>query len=294
MTTGPAASRDAAAGSRFRRDMGARSIDVGGVSVSFVERGSGAPIFFFHGLGGCVYDWREQLAPFAEAGFRAIAVDLPGAGFSPTLPGGDFRIESIARHAAAVVRALAGGPAVLVGNSYGGLIALATAIHHADVVAQLVLVDAVSYRQPHPYFVPLFRIPALPKMVTPILPVRPFLRMVLRGAVAHAACISDAVIEEYALETKLPGRRESVVEIVRALVRENPDDFAARIPTIRVPTLVVWGELDPAVPIANGRRLAREIAGAELVVIPECGHLPHMEKPAEFRRVVLDFVRRGR
>jgi pimeloyl-ACP methyl ester carboxylesterase len=282
----------AAEGSRFRREHGGRVVEVGGVTVSYVERGGGEPIVFLHGLGGCVYDWREQIAAFAGEGFRAIAVDLPGAGQSGALVRGDYSIASLARHAAAVVRALAGGRAALVGNSWGGLVALATAMDHPDVVSKLVLVDAVGYRQRHPYFVPLFRIPILPEIAAPIVPVKPVLRMVLRGVVVDRSVIGEDVIAEYAAEVRLPGRRTSVVEVVRALVREDPDAFASRIPLVRVPTLVVWGERDPAVPLENGRRLAREIPGAELVVIPGCGHLPHMEKPEAFRRAVIDFLRR--
>jgi pimeloyl-ACP methyl ester carboxylesterase len=280
-------------GSRFRHEMGGRTIEVGGLRVSYVEKGSGDPMVLLHGLGGCIYDWRHQLVPFAQAGHRAIAIDLPGAGLSAALPQRDYRIASIADHLAKTVRAIAGGPVTVVGNSYGGLVALAFAIRNPELVKNLVLVDAVSYEQGHPYFVPLFRIPTLPEVLTPALPVKPLLRRVLRGAVADPACIPDEVIDEYAREIVLPGRRESIIEIVRSLVREDSAAFAATIPAIRAATFVLWGELDTAVPLANGRRLAREIPGAALLVIPNCGHLPHVEFPELFRRSVLDFLRRS-
>ncbi len=280
-------------GSRFRSEMGARSVEVGGTRVAYVARGEGPPVVFVHGLGGCVFDWREHLATFADSGFRAIAIDLPGAGLSDAPPGRDFRVERVTDHVAAALRAIAGSTVALVGNSYGGLIALAAAIAHPDLVRSLVLVDAVCYEQSRPYFVPLFRIPLVPKLLTPVVPIRPLIRRVLRGAVVNRACVTDAVLDEYAREMVLPGHRESIIEIVKALVREDSEPFARRIPEVRAATLVVWGDRDPAVPLENGLRLSREIPGAELLVIPSCGHLPHFEQPEVFRRAVIEFLRRS-
>jgi pimeloyl-ACP methyl ester carboxylesterase len=74
-----------------------------------------------------------------------------------------------------------------------------------------------------------------------------------------------------------------------------PPDMAAMVAqykTVRVPTLIIWGQEDAVVPLAGGRNFKRDIPDAELVILPRCGHIPQEEEPLETRRLIQDFLKK--
>jgi pimeloyl-ACP methyl ester carboxylesterase len=85
------------------------------------------------------------------------------------------------------------------------------------------------------------------------------------------------------------GDGPTIDSILRNTPKERLDDV---ISGIRMPTLILWGEQDEMIPLRVGQNLHKLIRDSELVVIPECGHLPELEKPAEFVRCVMEFLKR--
>src|SRR5215210_5197076 len=117
---------------------------VAGRDVNYVSLGSGdRSVIFVHGLGGSWQNWLENLPAVAAAGYRAIALDLPGFGRSP-MPEAPITITSLARSVDDLCEVLGIGPVAVVGNSMGGFTAAEMAIRHPDRVERLVLVDAAG------------------------------------------------------------------------------------------------------------------------------------------------------
>ncbi len=120
--------------------------------VNYVEMGSGEPVVFVHGLGGCWQNWLENIPALART-HRVIAPDLPGFGDSP-LPGWEVSIEAYGRLLDLLVRQLETGPVNLVGNSMGGFISAEVAVNQPAAVKRMVLVSAAgvsharAYRRP--------------------------------------------------------------------------------------------------------------------------------------------------
>jgi pimeloyl-ACP methyl ester carboxylesterase len=106
------------------------------------------------------------------------------------------------------------------------------------------------------------------------------------------AKLSDERISRHAEFLNQPGSFNSFVECAKQLVPANPDSISALIKTIEVPTLILWGSEDPAIPVEQARRLHQDIRTSWLVVIPRCGHVPHEEAPEESLRAILDFLER--
>jgi 3-oxoadipate enol-lactonase len=247
----------------------------------------GPPVVLLHGLGLDRRMWHGLRPALAGAGFRVIAVDLPGHGAAgrPARPGTAWLVADLAAGVLAVLEGAAGGPAVLVGFSLGGAVALEVALAHPGRVSALVLVDTAAWMGPE---------------APPI-----FLE---RAAAAEADGVEALVapaVERWFTPEFVAARPDAVARCV-AWLRDNDAlgyaaacralatfDARARLAEVRCPTLVVAADRDQATPVAMAEVLASGIPGAELAVLGPSGHLVTEERPADLERAVLGFLRRA-
>ncbi len=277
-------------------DPDSRFVPVGGVRIHYKEMGQGEPaILLLHGFGASTFSWRRVLAPLSRLG-RTVAYDRPGFGLTHrprTRPSqaNPYTLEEQARLLVQLMDRLGIQRAVLVGNSMGGVVAAQAALTHPERVAGLVLVDAAIYLLRHipGWLHQVTRIPQVDRL-GPLL-ARPIARI---GG-------QRLLVSSWHDRSKLTP--EVRAGYMRALAAENWDyglwqtlrdpgkpDVVRRLGEIRVPTLVITGEYDAVVPTSHSLRLAQEIPGARLVVIPECGHLPQEEQPEAFLQAVSRFI----
>lgn len=265
---------------------------VRGTTVARVDLGEGPPVILLHGLGGSALDWRETIEPLAAAGHRVIAFDLVGAGCSGLPADGDYSLWAQAETIHSAIRQLELGPVTLIGNSYGGGVSLRIVQKHPEDVASLVLVNSLCFRQKMPSYFYFCQVPFLPELFVSLLPARPLVQGVLRSCFAHPEVVTREVIDQYIAEIRRPGRREAVIRTVRQLMPRHPERFENAISRISVPTMILWGDSDPAIPVSLAHRLHKRIPLSELRIIRDCGHVPHMERPAETNEALLDFLSR--
>jgi pimeloyl-ACP methyl ester carboxylesterase len=116
---------------------------------------------------------------------------------------------------------------------------------------------------------------------------------VLRKCYYHKEKITDEQIDAYAYYGSLPGGREALVATAQQIVPEDIEAVTARYQTIKVPVLIVWGAEDEVVPVSVGKNFKRDIPNSELVILPQCGHIPQEEEPGVTTRLVLNFLRRN-
>ncbi len=265
---------------------------IDGVRVHYQEAGalSQPPILLIHGFTASNFVWNDVLLPIAAAGFRVIAPDLVGFGFSGKPNGGEYTIDAQARTIIALMNHLRIESAMLIGSSYGGAIAATCALDYATRVERLVLVDAVinDYAKRRP----LLRLAALPLMgdlITPLmLGSRKLIHSQMRKGyapenmhlfddermTAHHRPLLAANTQRAALRTL---RRWSAARIEREAHR------------IEQPTLLIWGEDDPEIPLAHGHRLSEQIPNSHLLIFRRCGHMPMEEYPRAFTEAVTGF-----
>jgi pimeloyl-ACP methyl ester carboxylesterase len=247
--------------------------------------GHGHPVVYVHGHLASSASWKEVLSA-ASAGRPAIAVDLPGFGFSDRPWPYDYTAAGEARGLARYLEARGIGKAVLVGNSLGGGEAMVVAAERPDLVEALVLVAPASPSGPIPWPVRILRVRGLGDLAL-ALATRRFVGFGLRHRMyARAARVTEAAIDDAWRPLGVPGTRRAALQAIRT----DPEAFRGLEARVRVPTLVLWGERDKMLPAAEGERLASKIRGARLVILPDAGHLPQRERPETFAAAVAGFV----
>ena len=276
--------------SRFPAGTGftARHITVDGTSLRYIDEGRGPPIVFLHGLGASMYAWRKNLAPVAAAGYRVIAFDNRGFGFSGK-PATGYDNASYARLTVALLDALHLPDAVLIGQSMGGAIAAEVAIAHPERVRGLVLIGSAGLGAREP---PLLRVGRWP-LVGPLLFAfrgRGLTERLLKATYADPRKVSDADVDQYYAPVAEPEYGRSL----RAVLREfRFDGLTGRLDHIVAPTLVLWGEADRLIPITLGRALAAGIPRAAFLSVPGAGHAVQEEAPDEVNRLLIRFLKDG-
>jgi pimeloyl-ACP methyl ester carboxylesterase len=233
-----------------------------------------------HGLGVTGRSWQFQIPALAAAGYRVLAPDFRGFGQS-SYPG-QTSIAEMARDAAVLLQALAGGPADVVGISMGGTVALRLALDYPDIVSRLVLVNTAARLRPS--YRAGWILYALRYAVLYALGPIGQARLVARRTFPHP---HQETMRQFLFEQIVQSNQYAYRASLRALGRF---DISPRLAEIAAPTLVVSGEHDSAIPLHIQRPLADGIAGARHVVIPETGHGVIAERPDEFNRVLLEFL----
>ncbi len=283
-----------------------RTIDLDG-PVHYADfGGDGPPIVLVHGLGGSHANWLAVASRLAAHG-RVLALDLAGHGHTPSL-GRTAHVDANRALLGRVVAAVAGGPAILVGNSMGGYISLNLAAAEPDKVAGLVLVA-----------------PAIPRVAGAGFDhqVTAFFAGVLLPGVAWAlmrrrarrtpeqnvretlalCCVDSSLVDPEVVAAHIALARERVaygpavgrdfLEAVRSLTAGlvRPRRFYRMVSTIRAPALLVQGDRDRLVRVEAVRALAAARPDWQLEVFENVGHVPQLETPARFLGVVEPWLR---
>jgi pimeloyl-ACP methyl ester carboxylesterase len=270
-----------------------RQIDVVGARTNYVEMGDGPPLVFVHGLSGCWQNWLENIPHFART-HRVIAVDLPGFGASP-MPPWRLTIPAYGRFVRDFCERLGIDRCSLVGNSMGGFIASEVAITEPERVDDLTLVSAAGITWARSRREPAEMLARVGRAAAPLV-LRFELSAIKRPRFRHQAFAGvfhdpTKIRRELLWENVVPAfQSPGYFDAMRNLVGY---DIRDRLGEIGVPTLIVWGRNDRVVPVPAALAYKKRIGdNAELVIFDECGHVPEMERPERFNRVVQQFLAR--
>jgi pimeloyl-ACP methyl ester carboxylesterase len=270
-----------------------RFVDVDGVRVHYQEAGDKhAPaLVLIHGFASSTLVWSNVFLKFAQAGYRVIASDLLGYGYSDKPRNGEYTIAGQAKLLTRLLDALSIPRAIFVGSSYGGAVAATCALDYADQVERLILVGAVNNNRPLAFkLMRLFGSPLFGDVVSPLLiGSRRLLRRRMKQVYdRHEWVLDERRVDARHLPLRAAGTQRAIIRTVRGWDAERISRDAH---LITQPTLLLWGETDQEIPLADGERLHAEIPGSRLIVFLECGHLPHEEYPEAFTNVVIDFCK---
>jgi pimeloyl-ACP methyl ester carboxylesterase len=267
-------------------------LEVDGVPVNYVDIGSGdrPPVVFVHGLGGQWQNWLENI-PRAAQERRVIALDLPGFGLTP-MPEREISIPGYGRTVNALCDRLGLGVVELVGNSMGGFISAEVAIQFPQRVDRLILVSAAGITSADLDRRPIQTVARIATALThwsaPLdrkIASRPKARHLALAFVArHPSLLkADFAYEGFFKGTGKPGFDDALLACLDY-------DFRERLPEIRVPTLIVWGEQDSIIPVKDAHEFDRLIPDSRLVVMAQTGHISMAERPVAFNDLMMDFL----
>ena len=268
-----------------------RFVEVDAVQVHYQEAGQpdAEPIILIHGFASSTLVWSKVFLELAAAGFRVIAPDLIGYGYSGKPRHLDYSIGSQARIVVGLLDKLGIDRAIITGSSYGGAVAATIALDYPQRVKKLVLVGAVTNNEPTRYLLMrLFGSPIIGDILSPFLVgSRRLLRLRMKRVYdRHSWVLDERRVEARHLPLRAAGTHRAIIRTVR---RWDADRIQRQAHLISQPTLLLWGENDKEVPLRDGRLLHELVENSRLLVFPDCGHLPQEEFPLGFVRVVSDF-----
>lgn len=264
----------------------ARSIVAAGITTNYHDLGSGFPVLMLHGSGPGVSawaNWRLVMPQLAERA-RVIAPDMAGFGYTERRPDLRYDMDTWVAQAVGMLDALGIERADLVGNSFGGGLALQVAIRHPHRIRRLVLMGSVGVR---------FDItPALDAVwgYTPSIET-------MRGLLdlfAYDRSLANDELAKLRYEASIrPGFQESFAAMFPAPRQRWVDAMASNVEDIKAlphETLVIHGREDQVIPLDTSLTLAQWIPNAQLHVYGKCGHWTQIEHAARFARLVADFL----
>ena len=273
-------------------------MDLDGARMRYLRAGSGPALILLHGLFGYSFSWRytmPALAPFATV----YAPDLLGAGFSDRPPGIDHSIRGTALRVVRFAEKLGVESFDLLGTSRGGPVAIAAAADLLDKagtttvqVRRLVLVCPVNPYSSHgKLLAPFFGTSLGAALFRSVFGLVPFLFPLGHGRLyGDRSKIPAGSLEGYRAPLAVPGLFEHALSIVRTWTADLRE-LEQLLPKLAdIPTLLIWGNKDPAVYVSSMQPLARHFRDVRTVVFPGAGHLPYEECPREFNEKLIKFL----
>lgn len=258
---------------------------VDGTRLRIIDTGAGIPVVFVHGFGASLYAWRRSLGPLAAAGYRVVAFDNRGFGFSGK-PARGYANADYARLVVALMDSLRLPDAVLVGHSMGGAIAADVALAHPARVRALVLIGSAGFGIRTPVVLKLARWPLVGPLATSLRG-RWITARILRSTYADPDKVTERDVDQYYAPVPDPDYGRALHAVLREF---RFDALQGRLSAVRAPTLVLWGERDRWIPPAIGSRLAAELLRAAFLIVPGAGHAAPEEAPDAVNRFVIAFL----
>lgn len=262
---------------------------------SYLSAGSGPPLLLVHGIGDSAATW-SRVIPLLAKNFTVIAPDLLGHGGSDK-PRADYSIGGFANGLRDLLAVLDIDRVTVVGHSLGGGIAMQFAYQYPELVGRLVLVSSGGLGSE---VTPLLRVAALPGASTAIgLTLSPVARQGISvgtwlGARLGAIAADDAVeLRRIWLGLRDRSTRAAFLRTLRGVIDVRGQTISSRdrvYLTAGVPTLLVWGDRDPVLPVAHVTAVADALPDARIEIVRGAGHVPHRYDPTRFAQAVTDFV----
>lgn len=247
--------------------------------------GSAPVVLAVHGYPTSSYMWRAVLPRAAEAGYRALAPDLPGFGDTPADRPGTWerQVENIERFR----RALDLDRVALIVHDWGGLIGLRWACDHPDAVSALVITDSGFFPDGHWH--------GMANTLRTEGEGEQFVEAVNRELLGVAmrqisASLPDDAIDEYLKTFSDPDRRASQLELYRSGHFPKLEPYRGKLAALGVPTLILWGEKDEFAPVGGAYRFQKEIPHARLVVLEGVGHYLMEDEPERVGEEIRAFL----
>ncbi|WP_442932772.1 alpha/beta fold hydrolase [Microcoleus sp. herbarium13] len=255
------------------------------IATTYVRQGSGnTPILLVHGFDSSVFEFR-RLLPLLAAKNETWAVDLLGFGFTERVPGLPFSQKAIGSHLYYFWKTLISQPVILVGASMGGAAAIDFTLAYPEAVKKLVLIDSAGFAITSNKG--KFLIPPLGYLATSFLRNPKIRQKISVNAYFDRTLASVDAQTCAALHLEMPNWNQALISFTKS---GGYGGFGGNLSQIQQQTLILWGKQDRILGTADAAKFESAIANSQLIWIPDCGHVPHLEKPQITAQHILDFT----
>lgn len=255
------------------------------ITTASVHQGStGTPLMLLHGFDSSVLEFR-RLLPLLAAENETWAVDMLGFGFTDRVAGIPFSPTAIKTHLYYFWKTLIAQPVILVGASMGGAAAIDFTLTHPEAVKKLVLIDSAGFAAGSA--MGKFMFPPLGYLATEFLRNPKVRDRISRSAYKNKNLASVDAQLCAALHLKMPSWNQTLIAFTKS---GGYSSFKDKLAQIRQPTLILWGQYDRILGIADANKFKRAIAHSKLIWIEDCGHVPHLEQPQITAQHILEFT----
>lgn len=255
-------------------------VSVDGHKIRYLRAGSSErTLVLIHGLGASAERW-ELVLPYFSKNFTVIVPDLIGFGYSDK-PYVDYTIEFFTVFLRSFLDAIGIGRASVIGSSLGGQIAAEYVAKNPTTTEKLVLVSPAGAMREST--------PALDAYIMAALyPDETSAQTAFSIMTGSNKEIPPQIVESFVSRMKMPNAKFAFMSTILGI--KNAPEITASLHIIRTPTLVVWGQLDPVIPVTYAEPFVKQIKDCRFYQMEECGHTPFVENPSAFADVVLDFL----
>jgi len=259
--------------------MTVKTTEIDGNKIRYFEEGTSAnTLLLLHGLGASADRW-ENVIPFFAKKFRVIVPDLIGFGYSDK-PMVDYTTDYFAEFVSKFVNKLGIKKLNIIGSSLGGEIAAEYIINHNVNVTKLVLVS--------PSGIMKHSTPALNSYISAALYPNNESALNAFQAMSGRKKIDEKIVSGFVERMQLPNAKMAFMSTLLGL--SNSKVVTEKLQLITIPTLIIWGENDPVIPIEYAQSFVSGINDCRFYKMTGCGHVPYVEKPKVFFQIVSDFL----
>lgn len=264
-------------------------VKTNGIELYYEVHGEGTPLILIAGLGYPLWQW-HLMVPYLEKHFQVITLDNRGVGQTDK-PAGPYTASLLAKDLVGLLDALGIDKAVVMGHSMGGFIAQAIALEYPEKISKLILASTNSGGPRH--------VPVTPEAMAVLSDIKSDPLTRLRNGIVVSTAPGFAERQPELIQKWLDWRMENPLDVAGyqaqmgigvALLAEAAA-FENKLPSISVPTLILFGAHDKVVPPANADLLAKQIPFSQIAILPDAGHFFPLEVPEEAAQVVIQFAK---
>lgn len=255
-------------------------------SIAVREYGKGDVVVLLHGFAGWSDTWEELITRLVTRNKRVIAIDMLGAGASSrsTNPS-DYTTDAQARIAIAVMQQLGIDQATVIGHSYGGRVAMQMALLDAPRITKIIALAPEALATDRPPMAKLVIVPVIGYALAFWSTSPNLIGIGLQSVSKRKSWVTRTEIDRYAAPIRVKGHLRA--QITQSAAPKDGDMPVPRhLARIACPVYLIWGDGDPVFPAADGLKLVEMLPDAHLAVVPNCGHVPHVEAAEETWQLV--------
>ncbi|WP_042279357.1 alpha/beta fold hydrolase [Candidatus Protochlamydia sp. R18] len=260
----------------------------GNWQVHYTEHGSGSKhLLLIHGFRAHSFTWRYLIEPLTQAGYHVWTIDLIGYGLSDKPLNAAYDADFFIDQLKSFMDAKQISSAHLIGSSMGGGLALNLTLDYPEKVSSLTLINALGYPLDLPFYLYLTRHldPLWFSFVSP-----PVIRIGLKQIVFDPDTVSEEQVLAYSFPYQFPGGTQASLTTLKQFDKQKLVDLSQRYNSLKHPLLIIWGDKDKLIPLTHYERFVKEFPQADCLLIPNCGHIPHEEKPILVTETILEFL----